>query len=62
MKKKNGIGREVIAYLKADDVLKITDKKKIGLKVQKIIKIWGCIGNRQCYLTIELAEFEYDLT
>ena len=27
--------------------LKITDKKKIGLKVQKIIKIWGCIGNRQ---------------
>ena len=39
--------REVIAYLKKDDVLKITDKKKIGLKVQKIIKIWGCIGNRQ---------------
>ena len=27
--------------------MKITDKKKIGLKVQKIIKIWGCIGNRQ---------------
>ncbi len=27
--------------------LKITDKKRIGLKVQKIIKIWGCIGNRQ---------------
>ena len=27
--------------------LKIIDKKKIGLKAQKIIKIWGCIGNRQ---------------
>ena len=27
--------------------LKITDKKKIGLKVQKTTKIWGCIGNRQ---------------
>ena len=39
--------KEAIEEEEWELVREVIGKKKIGLKEQTTIKIWGCIGNRQ---------------